>query len=69
MALNRIDWKKQSLGILKNLQQDLIGKRAKALGLDENLSFPKSLKDFEILYKLLINLCNLGIVHNELRIL
>ena len=76
MALNRIEYCVQPVGQVKNLLHELIGKRAKALGIVKDgeeegkyeptgKEFPKSLIDFIIFYKLLIILCKLCIAKHD----
>lgn len=75
MALNRIDFRAQSVGHVKNLLRDLIGERAKNLGLVEEKTpgefvatgneFPKNLIDFLVFYKLLIIVCKLCIAKHD----
>jgi hypothetical protein len=77
LALNRIDFKAQSVGHVKNLLRDLIGERAKKLGIVQDKAgapgeyeatgteFPKNLVDFLIFYKLLIILCKLCIAKHD----
>ena len=77
MSLNRIDFKAQPVGHVKNLLRDLIGERAKKLGIVREKSgapgeyeatgaeFPKHLVDFLIFYKLLIILCKLCIAKHD----
>ena len=77
MALNRIDYKAQSVGHVKNLLRELIGERARKLGIVQEKSdapgeyeatgaeFPKNLVDFLLFYKLLIILCKLCIAKHD----
>lgn len=82
LALNRINFKAETLPLshFKNLINDLIGKRAVALGIVQETSkdvydatgeeFPKDKIDFLIFYKLLLILCKLCIAkHDERKIL
>ena len=77
LALNRIDYKAQAVGHVKNLLRELIGDRAKKLGIVQEKSdepgvyeptgaeFPKHLVDFLIFYKILIILCKLCIAKHD----
>jgi len=75
LALNRIDFKAQSVGHVKNLLRDLIGERAKGLGIVEEKTpgeftptgteFPKPLINFLVFYKLLIIVCKLCIAKHD----
>lgn len=75
LALNRIDFKAQSVGHVKNMLRELIGVRAKNLGIVQeksageyegtNIEFPKNLTDFLIFYKLLIIICKLCIAKHD----
>lgn len=75
LALNRIDFKAQPVGHVKNLLRDLIGDRAVKLGIVQEKSageyeptgaeFPKDLIDFLIFYKLLIIVCKLCIAKHD----
>ena len=75
LALNRIDYKAQSVGHVKNLLRELVGVRAKNLGIVEEkaegeyvatgIEFPKNLIDFLIFYKLLIIVCKLCIAKHD----
>lgn len=75
MALNRIDFKAQAVGHVKNLLRELVGVRAKKLGIVQEKSageyeatgteFPKDLVDFLVFYKLLIIICKLCIAKHD----
>ena len=77
MALNRIEFAVQPVGQVKNLLHELIGKRAKSLGIvsesstepgkyePTGIEFPKKLIDFLLFYKLLIILCKLCIAKHD----
>lgn len=75
LALNRIDFKAQSVGHVKNLLRELIGERAKKLGIVQEKSageyeatgneFPKHLVDFLIFYKLLIIVSKLCVAKHD----
>jgi hypothetical protein len=78
LALNRIDFKAQAVGHVKNLLRDLVGDRAKNIGIVQEklgtktgeyeanfFEFPKNMVDFLIFYKLLIILCKLCIAKHD----
>ena len=77
MALNRIDFTVQPVGQVKSLLEELIGPRAKELGIvseskaepgkyePTGKEFPKDLIDFLIFYRLLVILCKLYIAKHD----
>lgn len=74
LALNRIDFKAQSVGHVKNMLRDLIGNFAVKLEIVKMTDgqyeasgeeFPKQLIDFLIFYKLLIIICKLCIAKHD----
>ena len=77
LALNRIDFKVQATGHVKNLLRELVGEFAVKLGIVKvkegsvgeyeatGEEFPKNLIDFLIFYKLLIIICKLCIAKHD----
>lgn len=77
LALNRIDFKIQATGHVKNLLRELLGEFAVKLGIVKlkdgspgeyeatGEEFPKNLVDFLIFYKLLIIICKLCIAKHD----